>query len=91
LAVKTASEMTYIVSSGALNSTPTNNPAPGVIIRTAVVFVGAVVAVQVPVAAPGRPDAAAVRALYLVVVTSARRSRRYTANTPPFSFRPTSL
>ena len=26
LAVKTASEMTYIVSSGALNSTPTNQP-----------------------------------------------------------------
>jgi len=26
LAVKTASEMTYIVSSGALNSTPTNEP-----------------------------------------------------------------
>jgi len=28
LAVKTASEMTYIVSSGALNSTPTNQPTP---------------------------------------------------------------
>ena len=27
LAVKTASEMTYIVSSGALNSTPTNQPS----------------------------------------------------------------
>jgi len=27
LAVKTASEMTYIVSSGALNSTQTNQPA----------------------------------------------------------------
>jgi len=26
LAVKTASEMTYIVSSGALNSTPANQP-----------------------------------------------------------------
>jgi len=28
LAVKTASEMTYIVSSGALNSTPTNSNQP---------------------------------------------------------------
>ena len=33
LAVKTASEMTYIVSSGALNSTPT--PTPVVVMTTA--------------------------------------------------------
>ena len=40
LAVKTASEMTYTVSSGALNSTPTNQPAAARSVHADVTLIG---------------------------------------------------